>query len=91
VKESVLVEHCIRNFKAGVLITIQHFNACANELLKVRDSDETVGYYWHNSFFRRHPEVKFKFSRLIDRKRINAEDPDKFFDFYRRFINTKNE
>jgi hypothetical protein len=34
VEESVLVEYCRRNFKAGFPIIIQHFNVYANELLK---------------------------------------------------------
>jgi hypothetical protein len=45
IEESVLVEYCRRNFKADFPITIQHFNACANELLKARNSDKIVDYY----------------------------------------------
>jgi hypothetical protein len=45
VEKSVLIEHYIRNFKAGFPIIIQHLNACANELLKARDSDKTVNYH----------------------------------------------
>jgi len=45
VEESVLVEYCIRNFKAVFPIIIQYLNACANELLKARDSNEIIGYY----------------------------------------------
>jgi hypothetical protein len=91
VEESVLVEHYIRNFKTDFPMTIQYFNACANELLKARNSDKTVNYYWHNSFFKRHPAIKSKFSRSINRRRINTENPDEFINFSRRFINTKNE
>jgi hypothetical protein len=87
----VLVEYYIRNFKTGFLITIQYLNAYANELLKVRDSDKTVSYYCYNSFFKRYPAIKSKFSRPINRKRMNAEDSDEFIDFFQRFINVKNE
>jgi hypothetical protein len=87
----VLIEYCIRNFKTGFLIIIQYLNAYANELLKARDSDKTVNYYYYNSFFKRYPVIKFKFFRLIDRRRMNAEDFDEFINFFRRFINAKNE
>jgi hypothetical protein len=75
----------------GFSITIQHFNEYANELLKARNSEDIINYYWHNNFFKRHPKIKFKFSRLINRKRINAEDSDEFIKFFRRFLNVKNE
>jgi hypothetical protein len=91
IEESVLVEYYIRNFKAAFLIIIQHFNEYANELLKARDSEDIINYYWHNNFFKRYPEIKSKFSRLINRKRMNAEDSDEFINFFRRFINVKNE
>jgi hypothetical protein len=44
-EENVLVDHCIRNFKTGFPIIIQHFNACANDLLKTRESDGAVNYH----------------------------------------------
>jgi len=91
VEESVLIEYCIRGFKAGFLMIIWHFNVCANELLWTRDFNETVDYYWYNSFFKCYSEVKFKFSRLINRRRLNAEDFDEFIKFFRRFINVKNK
>jgi hypothetical protein len=45
IEESVLIEHYIRNFKAGFPITIQHLNEYANELFKARNSEDTVNYY----------------------------------------------
>jgi hypothetical protein len=45
VEENVLIEYCRRNFKTDFPIIIQHFNACANELLKARDSDKIINYY----------------------------------------------
>jgi hypothetical protein len=89
IEESVLIEYYIRNFKAGFLMIIQYFNEYVNELLKVRNSENIVNYYWYNNFFKRYPEIKSKFSRLINRKRINAENSDEFINFFRRFINTK--
>jgi hypothetical protein len=91
VEESVLVEYCIRSFKTDFPIRIQYFNVYVNKLLNARDSDETVDFYWYNSFFKRHPEVKSKFSRLINRRRLNAVDSNKFIQFFRRCINAKNE
>jgi hypothetical protein len=45
IEESVLVEYCIRNFKTGFPMIIQYFNEYANELLKARNSEDTVDYY----------------------------------------------
>jgi hypothetical protein len=59
--------------------------------LKVRNSEDIISYYWHNNFFKRYSEIKSKFFRLINRRRMNAEDSDEFIKFFRRFINVKNE
>jgi hypothetical protein len=45
IEESVLVEHYIRNFKTGFPMIIQYFNEYANELLKARDSEDTINYH----------------------------------------------
>src|SRR6266498_3836271 len=78
IEESVLVEHIMRGYHSNYLLTIPHLNDCANELLRMKGVSDTVGVYWHNSFFNRHPEIQSKFSRPIDRRRMNAEDSDKF-------------
>jgi hypothetical protein len=59
--------------------------------LKIRNSEDIIDYYWYNNFFKRYSEIKFKFFRSINRRRINAEDFDEFIKYFRRFINAKNE
>ena len=51
--------------------------------------NDTVGVNWHNAFFKRHPEIRSKFSRPIDRRRVDAEDPDTFIEWFRRFHETR--
>ena len=51
----------------------------------------TVGYYWYNSFFKRYLEVYLKFSRSIDRRRMNIEDLDNFIKWFRRFHEIRNK
>ena len=51
----------------------------------------TVGYYWHNSFFKRYLEVYLKFSKSINRRRMNAEDLDNFIEQFRRFHEIRNK
>jgi hypothetical protein len=35
--------------------------------------------------------MKLEFFRFINRKRLNAENSDEFFEFFRKFIHAKNE
>ena len=72
-------------------MTIQHLNDCANELLRMKGVNITVSYHWYNSFFKRHPEVYLKFSRSIDCRRMNVEDPDDFIEWFRRFYEIRNK
>ena len=85
----MLVEYVMRGYYLGYLLTILYFNDCANKFLRMKGVSDTVGVYWHNSFFKRHPEIQSKFSRPIDRRRMNAEDSDKFIDWFRRFNNIR--
>ena len=72
-------------------MTIQHFNDCANELLRMKGVNIIVGYHWYNSFFKRYLEVYSKFSKPINRRRMNAENPDDFIKWFRRFHEIRNK
>jgi hypothetical protein len=89
IEESVLVEHCVRGYNSGFPLTIRHLNDCANEFLRMKGVNDIVGSHWHTSFFKRHPEIHSKFSPPIDRRRVNAEDPDEFIEWFRRFHNIR--
>ena len=80
IEESVLVRHSLRAYESGFPLSIKHLDDCANEILRNRGSNERIGYHWHNSFLKRHPELKPKYSRPIDRQRTKAEDPDQFIE-----------
>ncbi|SRR6266536_1087178 len=45
IKESVLVEHIMRGYYSGYLLTIPYFNDCANELLRIKDISNIVGVH----------------------------------------------
>ena len=91
VEESVLAVHCIRAYESGLPLTIQYLNELANELLRSKGMNDTVGVNWHTSFFKRHPEVKSKYSRPINKARVDAEDPDNFIEWFRRFHETRTK
>ena len=70
-------------------MSIQNFNDFANELLTNRGSDQKVDVNWYLAFFKRHPEVRSKFSRPIDKQRVFAENADTFIEWFRRFHETR--
>jgi hypothetical protein len=76
--ESVLVVHIKKAYNTVFPLSIRHLNDFANKLLRIRNSIDIISKNWHTNFFRRHPEVHTLFSRSINHRRINAEDPDKY-------------
>ncbi len=46
IEESVLVEHIMRGYYSGYLLTIPHLNDCANELLRMKGVNDTVVRIW---------------------------------------------
>jgi hypothetical protein len=44
----------------------------------MRNFTDTVGKNWYINFIRRYPEMYILFSRFIDYRRINAENPDEY-------------
>src|SRR6266536_5264946 len=57
IEESVLVEHIIRGYHSGYLLTIPHLNNYANKLLRIKDISDTINVHLHNSLFKRYPEI----------------------------------
>jgi len=45
VEEKVLAQYIIRAYNLGFLLTIQHLNDYANELLRMKDVNIIVGYH----------------------------------------------
>jgi hypothetical protein len=77
-EESVLVVYIKKAYNASFPLAIRHLNEFANELLRIRNSTDTISKNWHTSFFRRYPEMYILFSRFIDYRRINIEDSDEY-------------
>ena len=80
VEETLLVKHSQEMWEIGFPLTVANLNSFANEILRNRDANESVGVNWHNSFFRRHKEVKPMYSRPIKKQRMISENPDSFID-----------
>ncbi len=45
VEEKILTQHIIRAYNSGFLLTIQHLNDYANELLRIKDVNTTINYH----------------------------------------------
>src|SRR6266511_2467465 len=89
VEEAVLIEHSVKCWKQGFPLTIRNLNDFANKLLRNRGANQEVGVNWHLAFFKRHPEVRSRFSRTINKQRVFAENLDTFIKWFRRFHETR--
>jgi hypothetical protein len=80
-KKSVLVVHIKKAHNTDFPLVIRHLNKFANEFLRMRNSTDTVNKNWYTNFFKKkYPEVYILFSRSINYRRINTENPDEYIE-----------
>ena len=56
-----------------------------NAVKKGYNNFDPVGYNWHNDFFRRHPGVKTKFSKPMEKVRVLNENADTYIEYFERY------
>jgi hypothetical protein len=69
-EEGILVWYCDILQRTGFPLSVKDVTALAGKILRKRDPDATVSPRWiDRSFYKRHPEVKARWSQQLDRIR----------------------
>jgi len=79
-EKAALERHIHRCYGSGLAFTIPLFHDFANELLKAKGSDESVGKKWHLRFYKRHPNVETRYSRSIKKARVINKNADNYIE-----------
>ena len=87
-EESVIVQHILDLDAQGFPPQLAVVQDMADSLLAVRHQDP-VGVNWPSTFVKRTPELKVKFNRTYDYKRVKCEDPEIIEGWFRLMENTK--
>ena len=69
-EESFLVERCEQLGRLGFPLTVEEVRECALAIYRKRLPNGTLGKNWvRDSLYKRHPEVRSRFSKQMDYKR----------------------
>jgi len=69
-EESFLVERCEQLGRLGFPLTVEEVRECALAIYQTRIPNGTLGKNWvRDSLYKRHPEVRSRFSKQMDYKR----------------------
>jgi Tc5 transposase DNA-binding domain/helix-turn-helix, Psq domain len=71
-EEESLKDWCIQLAKWGWPPRISQLRAMATELLRAKNSIESLGYHWQERFFTRFLELKTKYINGLDKNRFSA-------------------
>lgn len=84
-EEQILVTWAIKLASFNLPIRTDFMVFMALKIARRRDPTRTsIGKNWLTGFLNRHPEIKTKLSRRMDRQRKRQEDPKIINDFYRK-------
>jgi len=82
-EEELVVERCYLRCLWGFPPVIFQVQRLAQDILQRRIPNEVLGKRWISNFYKRHPEVKSKFSKQMDYIRsIRGNDPKIIEDFF---------
>jgi len=65
-EEKIVVDRCYFRYRLGFPATIWQLCDIALSILRKRKPEEKIGKRWEVGFRRRHPEMKFRFSKQLD-------------------------
>lgn len=86
-EEGILVSWAVRLASFNLPVRTDFLTFMALKILRKRDpTKHSIGKNWLTGFFDRHPEIKAKLSRRMDRQRKRVEDPKIINDFYRKLF-----
>ena len=87
-EEAALERHIYRYYGLELALTTPLLRGFANELLKAKGSNESVGKKWHLRFYKRHPNVETRYSRPMEKARVINENADDYIKWFRRVFAT---
>jgi hypothetical protein len=88
-EEAVLVKYVQLAYKQAFPVTTVAIRDMANEILVEKGCEPSIGVHWHQSFLKRHPELRSALSRPIDKQRVMSEDPDSYIHYFHLFEDTR--